>query len=80
MGKTDTFWQYGETDTLGYLGQLDALCRISRVLSAGAGRQDALHHILGVLAGELGLKIVDALKRCNGNLAAMARDLKATRE
>lgn len=35
--------------------QLDALCGVSRVLSAGAGRQDALRHVLYVLDKELGL-------------------------
>ena len=71
MGKNGTSWQYGETDTSGYLEQLDAILRISRVLSAGAGRQDALCHVLDMLARELGLK--------RGTITLLAPDGKEVR-
>ncbi|HUT29507.1 MAG TPA: sigma 54-interacting transcriptional regulator [Sedimentisphaerales bacterium] len=55
MGKKNTFWQDGETVASRRLGRLDALCAISRLLSAGAARQDALCRVLDVLDKELGL-------------------------
>jgi Nif-specific regulatory protein len=55
MNKNSTFWQHNETGTARHLAQLDTLCSISRVLSEGAGRQDALCYVLGVLDKELGL-------------------------
>ena len=55
MGKSSIFWQQRHTGASRQLGQLAALCEISRVLSAGAGRQDALCYVLGLLDKELGL-------------------------
>jgi len=71
MGKNGTFWQHGETGVAGRLQQLDALCGISRVLSAGTGRQDVLCHILNVLDKDLGLK--------RGTIALLAPDGKEVR-
>ena len=55
MDKKSTFWQQCGTGGGRCLRQLDTLRGISRVLSAGAGRQDALCHVLDVLDKELGL-------------------------
>ena len=71
MGKNDTFWQHGETGAARHLEQLDALCGISRVLSTGTGQQDALCHVLDVLARELGLK--------RGTITLLAPDGKEVR-
>ncbi|MHC4117325.1 MAG: sigma 54-interacting transcriptional regulator [Planctomycetota bacterium] len=55
MSKNSSFWQHGETDAGQRLKQLDALCGISRALSATAERQDALCRVLDILDKELGL-------------------------
>ena len=71
MNKKSTFWQHGETGAERHLEQLDALCGISRVLSAGAGRQDVLCHVLGVLDREVGLN--------RGTITLLAPDGKEVR-
>jgi len=55
MSKDTTFWQHRERGALRHLEQLDALCGISGVLSAGAERQDALYRVLDLLDKDLGL-------------------------
>ncbi|MHC4741985.1 MAG: sigma 54-interacting transcriptional regulator [Planctomycetota bacterium] len=55
MNENGTFWQHNKAGAARHLGHLDTLCSISRILSEGAGRQDALCHVLDVLDKELGL-------------------------
>lgn len=55
MGKNITTWQDREAAASRYREQLDALCRISRALSAKARRKDALCHVLDLLDKEFGL-------------------------
>ncbi len=55
MNKDTIFWQDGGNGSVRYSEQLDALSAISRVLSSGARRQDALCRVLDVLDKELGL-------------------------
>ena len=53
MDKNNTFRQDGRASRL---EQLDTLSSISRIIAAGAGRQDALCHVLDVLDRQLGLR------------------------
>jgi Nif-specific regulatory protein len=71
MSKNTTFWQHRETGTLRHLEQLDALCGISRALSARAERRDALRRVLDLLDRELGLN--------RGTITLLAPDGKEVR-
>jgi len=71
MDKKNTFWQHGQTGPRRDLEQLDTLCDIGRLLSAGAGRQDALCHVLDVLDKELGLR--------RGTITLLTQDGKEAR-
>ncbi len=55
MNRKSTFRQQGKTDAARDLEKLDALCGISRTLSTGAGRRDALCRVLEVLDKVFGL-------------------------
>jgi Nif-specific regulatory protein len=71
MGKENTYWRQDERPAAKSLQQLDGLCRISRALSAGADRQEALCHVLEILDGEFGLN--------RGTITLLAPDGKQVR-
>jgi len=71
MDKKNTSWRDGRTGLARRLEQLDTLCSISRIISAGAVRQDALCHILDVLDKELGLR--------RGTITLLTQDGKEAR-
>ncbi|MBN2272473.1 MAG: GAF domain-containing protein [Sedimentisphaerales bacterium] len=71
MDKNNTFRQDGRAGPASRLDQLEILCSISRIISAGAGRQDALCHVLDVLDKELGLK--------RGTITLLTQDGKEAR-
>jgi Nif-specific regulatory protein len=71
MDKTNTFRQDSRAGSASRLEQLDILCAISRIISAGAGRRDVLCHVLDVLDKELGLR--------RGTITLLTQDGKEAR-
>ncbi|HLB74127.1 MAG TPA: GAF domain-containing protein [Sedimentisphaerales bacterium] len=71
MDKKNTFWQHGRTGLARRLEHLDTLCGIGRIISAGAGRQDALCHVLDVLDKQFGLR--------RGTITLLTQDGKEAR-